>query len=155
MRRYFYAIMTLSIIAIGAALWFISTASFISYTLGTAMGVALTISVMRDLGKKAPHSKFALRLFYKITKYKATICHFRTETLPNNSTNATATVYNDAHEYADLMEILKGQMKLPAFQAKEATEHAISIAKDKPFEEKIRVALQYWGGGEDNTPKEA
>ncbi len=144
----FYIIAILLTLATGTALWFISASAFIGYAIGMAIGITLLLAVVQKLSKKAKHSTLSLSLFYWLTKYKATVYNIRIHGQQDKT--ARATVYSDAHEYADLLDILKGQMKIPATQAKELAKHALDTAKDAPFEDKVRIALQYWGNEQKN-----
>lgn len=142
----FYAIATLLSIAIGTALWFIGLGVFIGYTIGMAIGIMIPLAIVQKLGRKAKHSKFSTMLFHKLTKYRASIYNIRVQ--GPQEASARTVVYDNAHEYADLMDILRGQLKIPASKAKELAKHAFGTAKNEPFEKKIRVALQYWGNGQ-------
>ena len=137
----FYTIALLIIIAAGLVVGFASTSSLIGYAIGIALETIFVLSVVRKLGKKASTSPSASKLFYKITNYKATVYHIHQQ-----DKISTATVYGNAHEYADLVDILKG-MKFLTSAAKEAAKHAMDTMGDESFEEKARVALQYLGDG--------
>ncbi len=138
----FYAITLLVTLASTFGLWFISLGAFISYLVGLTTGIVLTVAVAQNLGRKAKHSVFYRSLFAKLTKYKASVYNIRIQ--GQHEATTQTVVYDDAHEYAELMETMKG-LKIPASQAKDLAKRALSIAKDKPFEEKVRVALQEWG----------
>lgn len=145
----FYAIAILVVIVTGSIMWFVSTNSFIGYTIGITLGIFLLSTIVRKLGRKSQTSTAASSMLYKITRYKATVYHIHYK-----DKITTATVYGDAHEYADLLDILKKQMRFPAPVAKEATRYAMKTARDEIFEEKVRVALQYLGNGhKDETIK--
>ena len=136
----FYTIAILSVVAAGLIMWFVSIPSLIGYTIGLGLDTILVLSIVRKLGERAKHSKIASSLFHKATHFKASIYHIHQQ-----GKTTTATVYGDAHDYADLMDILKGQMRFPVPMSKEAAKYAMDTAEDEPFEEKIRVALQYLG----------
>lgn len=134
-------------IGTGIVIWLIASEVAIGYAigaiLGIAIGAALAVAIIRQLGKRARRSTFSSNLFRAITKYKAAIYHIYGQ----QAQSATATVYNDASDYADLVDILKNQMKFQASIAKEAAQHAMDTASDKPIEEKVKVALVYLDGG--------
>jgi len=135
----FYAIILLVVITAGIVMGFVSISSLIGYAIGIALGITLVLVAVRKLGKKAHTSLSASKSLYKITKHKATVYHIHQQ-----DKTTTATVYGDAHEYANLVDVLKG-MGFPAITAKEAAKHAMDTMGDDPFEEKARVALQYLG----------
>jgi len=143
----FYIIAILLTLAAGTALWFISVSSFIGYTIGMGAGVTLLLAIVQKLGKKAKHSTLSSELFQHLTKYRAAIYNIRIQGQQDMATKAT--VCENAHEYADLLDILKG-LGFPVTQAKEVAKHAIDTAKAEPFEEKVRVALQYCGNEQKN-----
>lgn len=145
----FYIIAILFTLGTGTALWFIGLGAFIGYTIGTVIGITLLLAIVQKLGRKSKHSSLSSALFHRITKYKATVFNIRVK--GQQEASARTVVYDNAHEYADLMDILKSQLKIPASQAKDLAKYALGVAENEPFEEKIRVALQYWGNGKENT----
>ena len=144
-------IIAIILVVAGTIMWFVSISSLIGYAIGIASGIILILAVVKKLGSKSRKSLVASSLFYKLTKYKATIYHIHSQ----QSQSASATVYGNAHDYADLMDVLKQQMKFPSPIAKEAAKYAMNAVGDKPLQEKIMVALQYLGGNgqEDETEK--
>jgi len=105
------------------------------------LGIFSTVSVIRNQGRKAQKSAVSRELFYKITRYKASIYIVHLE----QPKDLKAVVYGDANDYAELLDVLKTQFRFPAPTAKEAAKYAVKESHDQPLEEKIRVALQYLG----------
>jgi len=140
----FYIIMILLVIIMGLVIGFVSSNLLIGYLPGMILGIVAVLAVVRKLGKKSQKSLLASTLFFKITRYRATIYNIKRE----SSNTATAIVYGDAHDYADLIEVLQQQMRFPASLAKDAARYVMEIAKDKPLQDKVRVALQYIDSGE-------
>lgn len=137
--------MVLSIISIllviaGVVMWFILPELLIGYGIGIALGITLTLSTVRRLGRKSKHSIFLSMLFYKLTRYRASIYN-----ISRRPYNISLTVHDngDNDDYANLMDVLQRQMKFTAPIAKEATNYALDTAKDKPLQDKITIALQY------------
>jgi len=118
-------------------MWFLAPSSFFGYIIGVAFGVTILLTSIRKLGRKANKSVIAVTLFQRITKYKASVY-----VIHRQPYDIRVTVHGNGNDYDTLFNILKQQMHFPASQAIEATNYALSMAEDKPMEEKIRVALQ-------------
>lgn len=144
----FYIIAILATVGTGIALWFVSIGAFVGYAIGITTGIALIVAVVQNLGRKARVSRVCLSLFRKLTKYHATV--YNIHVVGEHEASARKVIYDDALQYADLLDILKGQMKIPTSAAKDAAKHALATGKNTTFEEKVRVALQYYGGGNKN-----
>ncbi len=146
----FYIIMILLVIITGLVMGFVSTNLLIGYLLGMILGIVAVLAVVRKLGKKSQKSLIASTLFFKLTRYRATIYNIERE----SPKTTRATVYGEANDYADLIEVLQQQLRFPTSIAKDAAQYVMEIAKDKPLQEKIREALQYIDGGEKKVVAE-
>ena len=136
----FYTIAIFLTLFVGMVLWYILPTLLIGYASGIALGVIVVLALVRKLGNRAKYSLIASDLFCKITKYKAAIYHIHPQQPQNNS----VTVYGEANNYAQLVEVLKG-LKFQAPIAKEAAQYAMDTVGNKTLEDKITVALQYLG----------
>lgn len=141
----FFITAILMTFAIGTATWFISINAFIGYAIGVTTGTISLLALIRNLAKKQRYSAIATIAFSKLTRCKPKIYHIHVR--GEQDKNATAKVYTDDHEYADLLNILRQQMQLPLLTARQLAKSAIEEARGKPLEDKIRVALQHWGNG--------
>lgn len=135
-------IILITSVASGIAMLFLNKPMSIGFAIGIAIGVSLAISIVRKLGRKSQKSLLASEIFHNITGYKARVFNI---SLPQPQTSAKATIYGKGHDYADLIDILKRQLKFPSDISKSAAQHAMDTAREDPLEEKIRVALQYIG----------
>ncbi len=122
----------------------------IGFILGIVAGTMGSLTLTRKLGRKSQKSLIASSLFFKLTRYRATIYNIERETPKTIST----IVYGEANDYADLIDVLQKQMGFPVSLAKDAAKYAMDIAKDNPLQEKLRVALQYIDGGEKKAVAE-
>ncbi len=141
---------SLCLIITGVVMGFISVELLIGYIPGVALGTAMILAIVRKLGKKSQKSLIVSTLFFKLTRYRATIYN-----IPRNTpSTVSAVVYGEANDYADIIDVLQKQMSFPASTAKDAAQYAMEVAKDKPLQEKIRGALQYIDSGEKKVTTE-
>lgn len=139
----FYVIAILLLIIAGLVMGFVSPILLIGYIPGMLLGTMLALATVKSLGKKSQQSLVFSTLFFKLTRYRATIYKIERE-LPKV---VSTTVYGEANDFADIVDVLQRQMKFPSSMAKDASQYAMEIAKDKPLQEKIREALQYIDNG--------
>ena len=133
-------VLLLSAIA-GVVMGFFLPEVLIGYVIGLPLGIALTSIVYRKLGKKSLKSLVANELFCKLTGYRARV--FNIDRQPKNIP-IPVTVYGEGHDFADVVDVLKNQMHFKASEAKEAAEHAISVAQGQPLQDQITEALRYF-----------
>ncbi len=132
---------TILLVITSIVMWFMSMHFFIGYAIGIILGTTFILVIIRKLGRKAQQSPIASELFQKVTSY-----HISKQP---QDINIVARDY--AYEYTDLIDILRNQMQFSLSRAKDAAAHAMSVAEDKPLQEKLRVALQYLGDGHNSV----
>lgn len=143
-------IISLLLVIAGVVIWFTAPILLIGYPIGIALGAAFILALVRKLGRASKHSKTSHWLFHRLTKYKADVYHIHTQREPEPQ-STSFKIYDDANDYATVVDVLKRQMRLSASEAKEAATFAMKSARDKPIGEKVRVALQYYGSEPENA----
>lgn len=114
--------------------------SIITFCIGTASGIILTLFLLRKLGKASYYSLIALELFYKITKYKATV--YNIERVPHNITvkvNGQST--NGEQDLQDIL--ISTQMGFPKDKVNNAIKYIQETMPTESLENKLREALRY------------
>ncbi len=143
MKTLVFALLALSGLFIG----FMSTEAMIAYAIGLTLGIIISFLSIRKLGSKAKQSAIASAVFRKITSYSASVYNIPRQ--PNQTIQAV--VYENGHDYASIVDILKKQMKFPTEVAKSAAQHAMDTALALPLQDKVKVALQYIDENQTNN----
>jgi len=138
----------LFLITIATILWFFSPPIMFGYIAGLLGGGYITTVILRKLGKNARRSELSKAVFYKLTKYQATIFRIDVSKKPDE---VIAVTHSD-DDFKNIMDVLKRQMRIQPNRAMEAARFAMDVAANFPLQEKIRVALQ-WLDSPQNASK--
>lgn len=123
----------------GILIWHGFVNPIISYGMGIAIGLIITVFALRKIGKVAQSSTIFGELFGFVTGYKVKAYVTR------NSIISADAKESDTAEYKNIILILHQQLGFPKRKARELADYAITEVPDAPIEQKIEKALQYQG----------